>query len=130
MATLTIVVTRAMKENGSARPGLYEARLQGNARLLCRSCEPFLNAARVLASEGHDLATVIVMRHAGSDTDCLRATIGAAASLNVEENDRPPRFRPWKARPSGALPSRIGANDNPLATLPASLSTAVSRRAA
>src|SRR5436190_7670169 len=54
--------------------GLYEARL--GDRLLCSSRQPFFDAARVLVDEGCDLNAIMVMRHAGSNTDCLTAKVG------------------------------------------------------
>jgi hypothetical protein len=56
--------------------GLFEARVNG--RLVCAgSRTPFLDTARALLAEGYDPATTIVMRHAGSDHNILRASIGS-----------------------------------------------------
>ena len=80
---LTITVSPAGRGN-------FIAHLDG--RQLCNATRsPFLTAARQLLSEGMDLATKIIMRHAGSDTDCLTSTIGRAARLCVLEK-RGPRF--------------------------------------
>jgi len=80
--------------------GLFEARVDG--RMVCaKSRTPFLAAARVLLSEGHDPATVIVMRHAGSDLDCLKAKLGVAAKLAVDDDG--PYFVHWK--PDSRFPS-------------------------
>jgi hypothetical protein len=54
-------------------------------------------AARQLLSEGEDPGTKMIMRHAGSDTDCLTSTIGKAAKLCVLEDKGPPRFARYRA---------------------------------
>jgi hypothetical protein len=90
------------------RGPLFSASFDGRT-IVTASVTPFLDAARVLAAEGHDPATVLVLRHASSATDALRSTIGAAAKLTVvQEGDGAPRFRPWKAfsRPAVAPPMR------------------------
>jgi hypothetical protein len=80
---LTITVSPAGRGN-------FVAHLVG--RQLCNATRsPFLTAARQLLSEGVDPDTKIIMRHAGSDTDCLTSTIGEAAKLCVLE-DQGPRF--------------------------------------
>ena len=68
----------------TARPGLYDACLDGDYILRRPSKQPFLDTARRLLNLGHDPMTVLVMRHAGSDTDCLTAQIGAAATTGGE----------------------------------------------
>jgi hypothetical protein len=81
---LTIIVSPAGRSNFVAHP---------DGRQLCNATRlPFLSAARQLVSEGVDPDTKIVMRHAGSDTDCLNSTIGKAAKLCVLEDKGPPRF--------------------------------------
>jgi len=74
--------------------GLYEARLDG--RLLCRSRTPFLDAARVLLSEGYDPSIKMLMLRAGSNVCSLTAMIGAAAKLSVEESANGPVFRSYR----------------------------------
>jgi hypothetical protein len=76
--------------------GLFEARRAD--RLLCTSRQPFVDAARVLASEGHDPHTVIRARRAGSDTVALTAKLSVAARLTVDESG--PHLRRWKAMPA------------------------------
>jgi hypothetical protein len=73
-------------------------RASHGGRLLVESSNtPFLDAARVLAGEGVDPATRIVMRHEGKDCDALTSTVGAAAKLTVKESTRDgkPRFGDW-----------------------------------
>ena len=80
---LTIIASPAGRGN-------FVAHLDG--RELCNATRsPFLTAARQLLSEGMDQDTKIIMRHAGSDIDCLTSTIGEAAKLCVLE-ERGPRF--------------------------------------
>jgi hypothetical protein len=71
----------------------------------------FLDAARVLLARGVDPAEPLIMRHAGSDTDCLISTVGKAAALTVAEADRAkPKFIRW--RPNARFPSAQGS-ENP-----------------
>ena len=91
---LTITVTPTAK-----RSGRYDARLSDGCILVWASKQPFVDAARRLLDLGHDPTTVLVMRHAGSDTDCLTAQIGAAAKLRVKEDRGGPRFVPWEPFP-------------------------------
>jgi hypothetical protein len=94
------------------RPGHFRAQL--GHRELVTSRQPFLDSARVLLGEGCDPTTVLVMRHAGSKTNSLRATIGAAAKLTVAEGERdPPRFRAWKPFVSRAAAPRTRQNKPP-----------------
>jgi hypothetical protein len=55
------------------------------------------------------------MRHAGSATDALTATVNGAAQLTVEDGDDSPRFRKWRpllnARPRWEGTPRIAPND-------------------
>lgn len=83
---------------------MFEARVEGE--LLCRSRTPFLSAARKLQRRGVPDDTLIEMRHEGSSMVAMRATVGLAAGLTVrEDNDgkMPPRFKPYKAFPIGAV---------------------------
>ena len=80
--------------------GNFVAHLDG--RQLCNATRsPFLMAARQLLSEGIEPYTKIIMRHAGSDTDCLTSTIGKAAKLCVLEDKGPPRFARNRAMVDG-----------------------------
>src|SRR6266487_5266437 len=82
----------------------FEARLEGDARILCVSHQPFVDAARVLVAEGYDPTETLTMRHVGSTTIALTATLGAAAKLKVEEGaNGGPRFVqhvPWSSDPA------------------------------
>ena len=76
--------------------GCFDAHLVDGFDLVRASRKPFVDAARRLIELGHDPTTVLVMRHAGSDTDCLTAQIGAAAKLTVKEDRGRPRLVPWE----------------------------------
>jgi hypothetical protein len=73
----------------------------GERLLVRRSRQPLLDGCRVLLAEGVDPAAPVEMRHDGAD-GYLRSTVGAAAGLTVEEGERAPTFRPWKASPRAA----------------------------
>ena len=81
------------------RAGCYEARLGDGRVLVTASKQPFVDAARRLIDLGYVPTTVLVMRHAGSDTDCLTAQIGAAAKLRVKEDRGRLRSVPWEPIP-------------------------------
>jgi hypothetical protein len=79
-----------------ARPGRFDARLDGSDQFLVEgSRTPFCDAARALlaASLAH-ADDILVMRHAGSAHDALRARIDVAAKLTVDETSTP-RFHKW-----------------------------------
>ena len=77
--------------------GRYEARLSGDGTVLCVSTTPFFTAARKLIAAGYVPETILVMRHAGSVTYCLKSSLATAASLTVEDTKYGPRLRPWRA---------------------------------
>jgi hypothetical protein len=104
----------------SRRTGRYVARLGERGRVLCKSStKPFLDAARKLMDLGFDPSTTLVMRHVGSETESLRATIGTAAALTVEDTTYGPRFRPWKPLPTLAVSRRIASKSMATTTLAA-----------
>ena len=88
--TVMIIVTPTPK-----RAGCYNACLGDGRVLVIASRQPFFDAARRLAGLGYDPTSVLVMRHEGSDTDCLTGRIGAAAKLRVKEGKGRPRFVAW-----------------------------------
>ena len=104
----------------SRRTGRYVARLGERGRVLCKSStKPFLDAARHLIALGFDPGITLVMRHAGSETECLRSTIGAAATLTVEDTTYGPQLRPWKSLPTRAVSRRIASPPMAATTLAA-----------
>jgi hypothetical protein len=92
---LASVVMITVKPTPS-RPGCFAARLGDGLVLVSASKQPFVNAARQLLDLGHEPTTLLVMRHAGSDTDCLTAQIGVAAKLRVKEGRSGPRVVQWE----------------------------------
>ena len=70
VASLIVVATPAPR--GAGR---FEARLDGHDRVLCVSRTPFFDAARELIAQGYDPDATLILRHAGSETDCLRARL-------------------------------------------------------
>jgi hypothetical protein len=103
----------------SRHAGHYVARLDGDDRVLCVSRTPYFDAARKLATEGYNPNITLVMRHAGSRTECLRASLGAASAQTVEETPYGPKFRRWKAIPTLAVAPRIAPNNQAATTLAA-----------
>jgi hypothetical protein len=93
------------------RPSTYTASV--GDWLVCRATNmPFLDAARALISEGQHPESILVMRHEGSDADALRAPLGIAARLSVEENVHGPIFRRFRmASPSAVAPPSIAAKE-------------------
>jgi hypothetical protein len=78
----------------------FAARL--DVRLLVKSSRtPFLDAARALIALGFHPDSTLVMRHTGSEVDALRARLGTAAGLTVEDcpgGSKPPRFVRYRPR--------------------------------
>jgi hypothetical protein len=103
----TLVVIVAPAPNGR---GHYQARLQEPDRVLCVSTTPYFDAARKLAGEGYDPNVTLVMRLAGSQTECLRAPLWAAADLTVENTKYGPKLRRWKPLSALAVPPQIAPN--------------------
>jgi hypothetical protein len=122
--TITITVTPARDSDGRkahAAPGqLFDG--LGERLVISRSTQPFLDACRLLLSEGANPSTPVAMRHqpqafpefleipvraraqARTTTPCA-STIGAAAGLTVEEGERRPTFRRWKPGRRGRQPA-------------------------
>jgi hypothetical protein len=110
VASLIVVATPA--PGGGGR---FEARVDGHDRVLCVSRTPFFDAARELLAQGYDTNDLLMLRHAGSNTDSLRAKLGTAASLTVKETGYGPHVQPWK--PFSTLPVRArSAPDDRAAT--------------
>jgi hypothetical protein len=111
-------------------PGYFQARLVNTNELLVGSSrQPFLDAARVLISQGCDGNAILVMKHLGSDIVALKAPLAKAAKLGVEEGPNGPRFVPYRTGPKTRVasppiaPSTSGASTlahpNPLTSAPA-----------
>src|SRR5262245_45966767 len=100
MSAPILIIVHARRD----RAGKFDAEV-GGERIVRASRVPFCDACRELLRRGHDPATRAVMRHAGSDTLALQAAIGRAATLMVEEGNRP-RFARW--RPFGEGEADLG----------------------
>src|SRR5262249_25646549 len=111
-ASSKIIVTPAPRSTGC-----YEARLEGHDYVLCVSRTPFFDAARTLIAQGYGPCIMLVLRHAGSDKDSLRANLGTAAALTVEETKYGPRLRRWKPVSTLAVEPRIAPNEQAATTL-------------
>jgi hypothetical protein len=94
----------------------------GGQLLVKSSAMPLLDAARVLAGEGVDPATRIVMRHEGKDYDALTSTVGVAAKLAIREetSDGKPRFVKWHpyGGPNVPVASPISETDPAVTQVP------------
>jgi hypothetical protein len=76
------------------RRGLYESYL-GTCQLAAGTRQPFLDGCRALLAMGFHPGATALMKRLGSDAVSLRATIGAAAKLTVDETNGT-RFARWK----------------------------------
>jgi hypothetical protein len=100
----TINVVPACKHNGKLLPGKFDAFIN-ERRIVVASRTPFCDGARVLLAEGLAMPSdVLIMRHAGSQVDALKAAVGVAAKLTVKEEtaDGKPRFGSWRPHPKAA----------------------------
>lgn|SRR5262245_12615132 len=96
MSAPTVVVV----VSAGRTPGRFTAKLASDRRVLVASSRtPFLAAARRLLRLGYPADATLAMRHAGSETESLRATIGNAAALTVKETEHGPAFRPYDGLP-------------------------------
>jgi hypothetical protein len=82
------------------RPGRFDARLLGFEQFLVESTRTsFCDAARILLAAGLAHAVdLLVTWHAGSEHVALKAAVGVAARLTVDEASTP-RFARWRGRP-------------------------------
>jgi hypothetical protein len=103
-AAITVTIAPALDKDGrraySTRGPFFVGMVDGR-RIIERSPQPFVDAARELLSEGIDPGTVLVMRYAGRTDDALKSTVGAAAKLTVLDTAQgKPVFRPWRPSPA------------------------------
>jgi hypothetical protein len=119
-SVVVITVSPSTGANGPvySRGGqLFDGAVDGRL-VVAGSTRPLLDACRVLIFKGIDPAARVVMRHAGSATDALITTVGAAAALTVEEGDGVARFRPWKPFSRWDGPPEIARSDRAAAVPP------------
>jgi hypothetical protein len=81
-----------------AASGLFSAAFEGR-RIIRVSRQPLLNSARILIAAGYDPAAIICIRHHSSDGNALRARLGIAARLTVDEHNGT-AFACWKPFPA------------------------------
>ena len=84
-------------------PGYFDAWLDDGSTWLCTSRSPLLDAARVLIGLGHPPQTILKARHRGAANVSLRARLGLAAVLIVEESAHGPIFRRQRVAPQSAV---------------------------
>ena len=90
----------------SGRMGIYSVRVNGKDDTLCASRQPLLDAARHLIL-GHNPDIIIEMWWADAEHFSIRARLGTAAGLTVDEHNGPVLAR-WKPFPGSSVPARIG----------------------
>jgi hypothetical protein len=83
----------------SGRGPLYDGKIYGRV-VITRSTQPLCDVCRVLIAGGMAPETRIIMRHEGSDIDCLISTVGAAAKLTISEGERRPIAVRWQEHPN------------------------------
>ena len=113
---LVLIVSPHVKPDGAPHPNKFDARLSNSDDVLTVSDTPMFDGARLLLRTRARSGDRLVMRHAGSPHDALRATVGAAAGSTVEETGFGPRRRRYSPRPTGVAP-RIAPDEgagNPL----------------
>jgi hypothetical protein len=77
--------------------GRFHASLGTTGELLVVSSrQPFVDSARVLIEKGYDPIVMLEMMHADSNVVALRARLGKAARVPVEEGVNGPRFVPFR----------------------------------
>ena len=75
-----ILITRAVRPDGTPHANAFRATLGGEGETICVSETPFFDTVRILLARG--LAAhkdLLVMRHAGSDAIALKGRVGVAA---------------------------------------------------
>jgi hypothetical protein len=101
-----------------ASPGRFQARLRSNDELLVASSrQPFVDSARALIEKGYGPIMMLEMMHADSNVVAVRARLGKAARISVEEGVNGPRFVPFRK----GLKSCVDAPPVASGTSPASL---------
>lgn len=84
--------------------GRFDAFVEDGPFLIHATIAPFVAGCRRLIELGYDPDQQAIMRHAGSSVDSLRAAIGAAARLTVNEPDNGCiHFARWKPFPSSPV---------------------------
>lgn len=87
--------------------GRHLAQIDGEN--ICRSHQPFVDSARVLLKRGFDPNIVLAMFRPNETAWALRATIGYAGRLTVDDYHGT-RFAPWKAYSGSAVSALVAQN--------------------
>lgn len=90
----------------SGKSGYFDAWGADCSTFVCTSRSPFLNAAQVLICAGFPPDSPFEMRRVGSAGVALRARLGTAAGLAIEEGAHGPTFRKRRIAPQSAVASR------------------------
>jgi hypothetical protein len=88
----------------------YDAYL-GTRLLAAGTRQPLLDGARALLRLGFDPTTVVVLKHIGPDTECLRGRIGTVAGLNrgrATSSLVAPSIAPTAPAPTESAPPDLG----------------------
>jgi hypothetical protein len=93
------------------RRGHSSASLPDGTILVGSSRQPFLDAARVLIAAGYDPAGWVEEWRPGADAFALRARLGIAAGLTVDETKT--AFAKWKPFSSSAVASSVDHSEIP-----------------
>jgi hypothetical protein len=96
------------------RPGRYRTYVEAEREPLCVSRQPLLDGARKLLARGHDPRTMLVMRWDGAEEWALRARLGVAADLTVDEHNGTV-FGKWKPFSRSAGSARIAKSGHTVA---------------
>jgi hypothetical protein len=93
-----VVAPEPRNPSNLPRKARFIARQGVSGRVLGTFTAPLLGAARVLLAERFPPETKLQIRHAGSATVAMTATVGVAANLTVNEDASTgaPRFAKWR----------------------------------
>jgi len=112
----TVGTIRIILESVNRR-GRSSASLPDGTVLVGSSRQPFLDAARVLIAAGYDSDSWLEGWRPGATAFALRARLGIAAGLTVDETRTV--FAPWKPFSLSAVASSIDHSEIPATTLAA-----------
>ena len=84
---IILTVAPANDARGARIAGHFEAKL-GNRVIIRATRQPLLDGARALMALGVDATAAVIMRHVGSEADCITTKIDTAARLTVKDRKR------------------------------------------
>jgi hypothetical protein len=100
------------------RIGWYSARLLSGEVIVASSRQPFFDAARRLIECSFDPSSILEMWHSGANSFALRAKLGDAARLTVEEAAHGPTFRSFRTTLPSAVAGPLVRQTGPTAPTP------------